>query len=229
MSIAFGARVPVLDGNVERVLARFSGLEGDPKRVEGRRKLLTLAESLLDEDRPGDSNQALMELGATVCRPRSPSCSQCPLSLSCVAFREGYPEHFPLRRGNKRRVEQHQLAVVVEKKGRTLLIQRSKEADLLAGLWEIPWVPWSERSAAERKLKARYGGRWHLEESRGWVRHSITFRDIRLEVYRGRLSSKSEVAESRSAAWVARADVERLAVSTLVEKVLRQADSSDSD
>ena len=73
-SICFGAKQPVLDGNVERVLSRVIGLGQDPKKAAGRRTLLRVAESLLDDERPGDSNQALMELGATVCRPRAPRC-----------------------------------------------------------------------------------------------------------------------------------------------------------
>ena len=91
-SIAFGEVVPVLDGNVERVLSRCLAQAEDPKRSRPRRRLRQAAAELLDPRRPGDGNQALMELGATVCRPTSPNCPVCPLAPDCRAHAEGDPE-----------------------------------------------------------------------------------------------------------------------------------------
>ena len=79
-SIAFGEAVPVLDGNVERVLSRYVALSEDPKRRAHRNTLLALAAEILDRERPGESNQAMMELGATVCTPRRPQCGSCPIA-----------------------------------------------------------------------------------------------------------------------------------------------------
>ena len=226
MSIAFGAVVPVLDGNVERVLSRLVGLEEDPKKASGRKTLLKAAEDLLDADRPGDSNQALMELGATVCRPRNPKCSLCPLLGSCVAFLEGRQESLPIRSDAKVKVEERRIAVVVEQGGRTLLVRRSETSAVLAGLWEIPWGPWSKRPTVERELEFRLGGRWHLEQSCGWVRHTITFRDLHLEVFKARLSSTGEVGERTGSGWFSRAEIDGLATSTLVDKILDRARKS---
>ncbi|MHC4846302.1 MAG: A/G-specific adenine glycosylase, partial [Planctomycetota bacterium] len=84
-SIAFGEAIAAVDGNVERVMCRLGAIEGNPKQAVARRAIRDLAEALLDADRPGDFNQALMELGATVCRPTSPDCGRCPLSADCRA------------------------------------------------------------------------------------------------------------------------------------------------
>lgn len=94
-SIAFGLRVPLVDGNVERVLTRVLALGGDPRSAETRKVLWSTAAQLADHQRAGDVNQALMELGATLCAPTSPRCLLCPLRSHCAAFRAGEPERYP--------------------------------------------------------------------------------------------------------------------------------------
>ncbi len=94
-SIVFGAREPAIDGNVMRVVARLLVLEEDPKNNAGFQAIETRARDLLDSERPGDSNQAIMELGATICRPRKPLCSTCPLEEGCLATATGEPERYP--------------------------------------------------------------------------------------------------------------------------------------
>lgn len=221
VSIAFGARVPAIDGNVERVLSRFEGIAEDVKRVRGRRRVEAAAEQLLDEKRPGDSNQAIMELGATVCRPQKPSCPLCPLSSECFAYREEAVSSLPHTRRKRRMIREKRLGVVVEAAGRTLLIRRPEEVGVLAGLWEIPWIPWVEPDGAPVGLASRYGGDWSLDSRCGLVRHAITHRDIRLEVWKGRLSAEDFVAEGSSARWFGRNEMKSVATSSLVEKILR--------
>ena len=147
-SISFGRREPAVDGNVERVVSRLHAIGGDIKKDEGRKSLLDCAMRLLDERRPGDSNQALMELGATICRRRNPDCSICPLSVECVAFSQGTMELFPSATTHRQKVQQRHLGVVVEESGKILLFRRSDGAALLAGLWEIPWIPWAKGDGA---------------------------------------------------------------------------------
>jgi A/G-specific adenine glycosylase len=216
-SIAFGIPEPVLDGNVERVVARLLALEGDPKSGAVRRRLLAAAGGLLDPARPGDSNQALMELGATLCTPRRPKCLLCPLAKGCRGAATGDLERYPTPR-RRREVEHHLLVVaVVEEKGRVLLFRRSDESGLLAGTWEIPWV---ESAEPESALAARYGGRWLLGPVATRVRHGITYRDIEVEVHRARLLSGEEVAEGPEAGWFDAAGRAALPLSSLVGKVL---------
>lgn len=219
-SIAFGVAVPVLDGNVERVMARWRALAGDPKRGALRRELLAAAAELLDPDTPGDSNQAIMELGATICSPRRPNCAGCPLRPSCRASAEGDPEAFPSPRPERQTIrEARVLALVADDAGRVLLFRRSDEEELLAGTWELPSARAGRRMAAE--LGETYGGRWELGELAGVVRHGITFRSLELSVRWARVSSAAgEVAEGPEAGWFAPLDVAALPHSAMVDKAL---------
>lgn len=154
-SIAFGARVGAVDGNVRRVLSRLH----DEATLSPRR-LRALADGWVDMERPGDWNQALMELGATLCSPRSPGCGECPLSRWCRARAAGTVEERPAP-GRAQRVPRVTLAtaVLVDARGRGLLVRRH-EGGLLGGLWAFPdrEVP-SEATAAELVRAARRAAR----------------------------------------------------------------------
>ncbi len=222
-SIAFGVAAPVLDGNVVRVVSRLEGYAGGAERAAGRRRLAGAAARLLDPRRPGDSNQALMELGAVICRPRAPRCPDCPLAAGCVALAEGEPERYPPPRARRPTERLRRLSALVEDGSRVLLVRRAADSELLAGFWEVPWVEWSRPRAAERRLAERYGGSWRLGPSRGWLRHGITFRALELEVREARLVERGAVEERGEAGWFGREEIARLAVSSLVRKILAQA------
>lgn len=229
-SIAFSVVVPVLDGNVERVLARQLALRADPKTPAARRALLAAAGELLDPNRPGDSNQALMELGATVCAPRQPRCHHCPLAPGCAARRQGNPESYPLPRRRRETVRERRLLVLIEERGRVLLFRRHPESAVLAGTWELPWVELegetdaiADRGAIEQRLGERYGCRWRLLERLGEARHSITFRAISLEIHRAEIADAGELREGPEAGWFGREERRTIPVSSLVEKAIRAA------
>ncbi len=232
-SIAFGESVPVVDGNVERVVARRLALAEDPKRAAARRLLREAAGALVDPARPGDSNQALMEVGATICTPRRPRCLLCPLASGCRAREEGDPERYPVAR--KRRAPERVRRVVawVERDGRHLLFRRPGGEELLAGFWELPW--WepaasgpksaldrpAARAAVEGDLGRRYGGRWQLGEAVGRARHSITYRAFELEVRRASVARGGEVvAEGPEGRWFSAEELESVPTSSMVGKVL---------
>jgi A/G-specific adenine glycosylase len=137
LSIAFGADLPVIDGNVNRVLARLFTLEMDPKSTQGRRKIQETAERLLAHGRAGDYNQAIMELGAMLCTPRKPKCLLCPVSTFCQAYAKGEQDKFPIKGAKKERPHIH-IAVGMVWNGDRLLIDRRRETDMLGGLWEFP-------------------------------------------------------------------------------------------
>jgi A/G-specific adenine glycosylase len=224
-SIAFGLHTPVMDGNVERVISRFLAQEESPKVRSARVALLAKAGELLVPGRPGDSNQALMELGATLCVPKNPKCLLCPLELECAAVRVGSPERFPSPR-SKRAVESFQLlSVVVEARGKVLLFKRPESSALLAGMWEVPWVLLEGKGAetelpVEEGLANRYGGLWSLGDSLGEVRHGITFRDLQVAVRRGEVTDRGEVREGVQAGWFDEMGWRSLPTSSLVAKVL---------
>lgn len=229
-SIVYGEPVPVLDGNVERVTARLLALDGDPKRAAHRKRLRRAGAELLDPARPGDGNQALMELGARVCTPVRPKCLLCPLESGCEARRRGDPERYPRRRERRPPRRIRAVAVVAERDGRHLLFRRCEGEEVLAGFWELPWVevgasgggPGNGATPAAA-LEGRYGGRWRLGEVVGEVRHSITHRAFRIEVRRGEVAGTGEVAEAQEAGWFTREEVAALPTSSLVGKVLDAA------
>jgi A/G-specific adenine glycosylase len=222
-SIAFGVPAPVLDGNVERVLARVLALDENPRKGPGKARLLKAARELLDESRPGDSNQALMELGATVCTPRAPKCPECPLGAVCLARSADSQESYP-RLPDRRKPRLLELvALLVEADGRLLFFRRPDDSELLAGTWELPWVPAEGEGTLRERLAARYGGDWRIGETLGRVRHSITHRALTVDVRRALVSDGGSLAEGAEAGWYTPREVDGIAVSSLVGKVLRKA------
>lgn len=222
-SIAFGVAAPVLDGNVERVVSRWLAQAGDPKSGRARRLLLAAAAELLVPARPGDSNQALMELGATLCTPRRPKCLLCPLAGGCRAAAEGDPERYPAPRVKRVSEKRRLVVAVAEGNGGVLLFRRPDDSDLLAGTWELPWVP-EEAEAPEAALAARYGGTWKLAARLGDVRHGITYRDLEVAVYRAEVAGIARKAAGSG--WFDAEGREGLPLSSLVGKVLSLAASA---
>ena len=223
-SIAFGVAVPAIDGNVERVISRWLAIPGDPKLGQARHDIEKGAAELLDRERPGDSNQALMELGASVCRPRKPLCSTCPLRMGCLARSRGEPEAFPAMRVRVAPTRVRRQVAVVWNDGRLLLFRRPRTGEVLAGMWELPWVEHEEAVEVAARLEERYGGRWFVGESLGSVRHSITHRSFEVEIFDGRLEGVDEVGDGKGeAGWFTAEDVGGLPVSSLVRKVLTRA------
>jgi len=216
-SIAFGEVVPVLDGNVERLLCRRLALAEDAKRSDVRRRLEDAAAKLLDPERPGDSNQALMELGATVCVPRRPRCGSCPLARGCRGRTD--PERYPAPR-RRREVERLDWTVaLVERRGRALFFRRPEGIGLMPGLWELPNAEGTD-DLVEEALSDTYGGGWRLGEQVARVRHGVTFRSITLFVRRAVYVAGSPV-EGRDAAWLRPEDRPRYGISSMFEKVFR--------
>ena len=137
LSLAYDVPLAVLDGNVIRVLTRVFAVEADARAGRTRRALQQLADRLLDGRRPGRWNESVMELGATVCTPRSPACGRCPLQTVCQANARGTPEAFPMS-SPRRPVPHVDVAVGVVLDGNRVLIQKRPETAMLGGLWEFP-------------------------------------------------------------------------------------------
>ena len=141
-AIAFGEQAAAIDTNVERVIARVHGLR-QPSRSEIERLVL----DLMPVDRPGDFVQAMMDLGATICRPRNPRCSVCPLKTECAALLSGNPEAFPERRVRAERPHRYGLAYWIERAGSVWLVRRPAKG-LLGGMAALPGGEWSAEAPA---------------------------------------------------------------------------------
>ncbi len=190
-SLAFGRDVPVLDGNVRRVLCRLFAIADDPDRSATQRRLWALAESLLPPGRAGPFNEALMELGSLVCRPRRPACDRCPLRPFCQAHAQGIQETLPRRR-RRPPLPHYQVtaAVIQDAAGRFLITRRPADA-MLGGLWEFPGGKCldgeSLESCLRREIREELGVEIAVGERVTVVRHAYTHFRITLHAFRCRL------------------------------------------
>ena len=221
LSIAYGQAYAVIDGNVARVLARLACLDGDIHRVSYRKELEALAAHLLPHGTPGDFNQAMMELGATVCVPRRPICERCPVELFCRARQKGLETLIPGKRRKPERREVHLAVAVAESNGKVLLVR--ERGGFFSGLWQFP----SARSnngrslrTALRELLAQCGGRARVARSIGEARHSVTHHDLHLHVFRAQLEAPAAVAPTPTR-LVSLEHLERLPVSSATRKIVR--------
>ena len=220
-SIAFGEAVGVVDGNVERVLQRATG-----KRIAGE-ELWREADRLLDHERPGDFNQAMMELGATVCTPRAPACLMCPVVELC-ATRGELVLSTKADKPKKREIHYALDFRDGDGRGRVFLVQRPRNAALMAGLWELPEIETAVTHTGEKQMphfvrndkpngRANGNANYGTQEFLFTVRHSITVTDYTVHVWR------TTAPAGTSGAWVASDRLKRVALTGLARKALRKA------
>ncbi len=206
LSQAFDRRLPILEANSRRVLARLFGRTGDPSRGPEQRWLWAAAEALLPARRAGDFNQALMELGALVCTPDAPRCDECPLAADCAARRLGRQASIPARTPPPEPVAVSEAAVVLRRGNEVLLVQRPPEGRW-ASLWEFPHGPLAPGetadAAAARLLTELTGFRGRLGPELTVIRHGVTRFRITLVCFEAEhLSGEFRSAFYRQAAWL---------------------------
>ena len=220
-AIAFDQKANVIDGNVERVVARLFAIETPMPKA--KRELRDRAESLLPSARFGDYAQVLMDLGATVCTPRNPKCDVCPWPKACAACAQGDSESYPRREAPKAKPTRRGLAFVVfDRQGRALIRKRETEG-LLAGMMEVPSTPWGEgkrpslmRAEGFAPLKAD----WKV--LKGTVYHSFTHFDLELGIAVARIATKGKIKGQ----WVAPENWATEALPRIMHKVLGFAQGS---
>jgi A/G-specific adenine glycosylase len=236
LSIAFGAKHAVLDGNVLRVLARLGAIRGDLRQSRRWQSLQKTAGELGDPKSPGDWNQAMMELGATLCTPRAPQCLLCPVAKFCRARQLGDPESFPEKQ-NKREAVQIVLAAAVlcTPRGQTLLLPPPGKktankpaaddvATLVSRLWHFPTVAIRKDALAELQnsladfLPVRNGE--HQLEPLAKVRHAVTYRNVTVLPFR---IAVAKIPHIRGAKSIRLEDFASVPVSNLTQKIARAA------
>ncbi len=221
-SIAFDRPVPALDGNGIRVLSRILELREDVSRPAVQQRLWDAASALAMGPKPGDLNQALMELGATLCTPRAPRCQACPVREHCAAQRRGNPERLPIKapRRTARRVEA--CAGLLLRRGRALLVQRPA-GGLLGGLWELPGGDLARGETPEQALRRAVRERVGLELASarhvGSVDHVFTHLRLELHLFRcGELRGRTRISDYQSHRWLPEARLLSLPHAALLAK-----------
>ena len=240
-SIAFGRREPVLDGNVVRVLCRLFRVGGDPRRASVREGLWLLAERLLPKAGAGEFNQAVMDLGATVCVPSPPRCEACPVERVCEARRRGMERRLPRRPPRRTLPHQTIVAGVIWKRGRVLIGRRRPEG-LLGGLWEFPGGkvrPGESLPAAlRREIREEAGIEAEVQAPLVTVRHAYSHFRITMHVFECRyVSGRPQPRECAAVRWVPPATLDRYAwpranrkvLEALMERVHRPVPVESSD
>jgi len=145
LALAFDQRHPILDGNVKRVLSRFSAIAEDPGRSQVQRRLWAIAEHLTPERKVASYTQAMMDLGATICTRANPQCQRCPVRNDCKAYALGRPEDFPGRREKKALPIRHARFAILQNPAGEVLLQRRPPVGVWGGLWSFPQCPMHER------------------------------------------------------------------------------------
>ncbi len=222
LSIAYDAPHAVLDGNVARVLARIGALRGDLRAPATWRKLEATAQDLLAVNASGNWNQAMMELGATVCTPKSPRCTECPVGKWCRARKLGIAGELPSARKKRATVEVTlAAAVLLDPRGRTLLVrQPDSDGALFSRMWQFPALETTGTDALAVLVS-------HLREKFGvavktdltplaTARHAVTFRNIRLQPYLIRVARLPHFTGARI---VALTQIRRLPISNATQKI----------
>ena len=178
-AIAFDAPANVVDGNVERVVARLFAVETSLPAAKA--ELTRLAGTLVTAERPGDWAQAMMDLGATICRPGAPLCTDCPLTDECLAKATGAPETYPRRAAKAARPHRHGAVFRLTHAGAVALVRRPPKG-LLGGMLALPTTPWRAApfSDAEALALAPHAGQWRIA---GQVEHVFTHFSLTLAVY----------------------------------------------
>jgi A/G-specific adenine glycosylase len=226
-AIAFGRRAVVVDGNVERVVARLFAVADPPPR--GKRLMRAHADALTPEARAGDFAQAMMDLGATICSPRKPVCALCPWNEGCAAFARGDAGTFPRRTPKREGALRRGAAFVARRADGYLLLRTRLSNGLLGGMTEVPTTAWSadfDEGAAlknapifSRQLGGESGMAWR--RMAGVVRHVFTHFPLELSIYVADVAAGTPAPEG--ARWAKMSELGGEALPSLMRKVVAHA------
>jgi A/G-specific adenine glycosylase len=217
-AIAFGKRAIVVDGNVERVVTRLFTIEEPMPRAKPLVREKT--DGLTPQKRAGDFAQAMMDLGATLCTPRRPACSLCPLSEECQARAEGRPEEFPVKAPKAERPSRMGAAFFLRRKDGAVLVRTRPPKGLLGGMTEIPGTEWSKDfKLADALHSAPVEAKW--KKLPGHVEHVFTHFALRLTIF----VASTQVKAPKGARFVKDALLDDEALPSVMRKVIEHARS----
>ena len=215
-AIAFGRKTLPVDGNIARILARLIALEEPIARA--RAEIASVAGALAPDERAGDFAQALMDIGATLCRPRAPACGACPLAPDCAAFRAGTPEAYPRRAENKARPSRRGAVFFARRSDGAFLACRRPPRGLLASTIELPGTPWTSKGSDGGLAEAApVSARWRRLP--GEVGQVFTHFALSLTVY----AAEFDGAAPAGCFWVEPEAVAAAGFSSMMRKAVEHA------
>jgi A/G-specific adenine glycosylase len=217
-AIAFGQRAVVVDGNVDRVIARIFALETPLPTVKP--EIRRLAALLTPETRAGDYAQAMMDLGATVCTPQSPTCQDCPVQRFCQAFGTGAAGQYPRKSPKATRPIRRALAFLLQDADKRIWVRRREARGLLGGMLEVPSTDWLEQPAYPTLSAAPFPAAWTILD--GEVRHVFTHFELRVQVA---LGCQGQGAPN-DGFWLADKEIAQAALPTVMKKIIRHGQGS---
>ncbi|MGO4832813.1 A/G-specific adenine glycosylase, partial [Rhizobiaceae sp. 2RAB30] len=210
-AIAFDRPAAVVDGNVERVVTRLRAIA--TPLPEAKRQIRMIVADLLPVARPGDFAQATMDLGATICTPRRPSCMLCPLNADCAALSAGDPELYPVKAPKPEKPQRHGAAFVAIGQGGKILLRKRAESGLLGGMSEVPTTGWTARFDGDTTTReAPFPADWRKA---GSISHIFTHFALELLVYRAEAGGRAAPAGHR---WARIEDIHDEALPTVMKK-----------
>lgn len=212
-SIAYDTRAPILDGNVMRVLCRLDRIETDPRDRTTQQHLWRRAEHILPSRAAGDFNSALMELGATICTPRAPSCLLCPVRRHCRARAEGVQDTIPPIRKTAPTPMYRRRVFVIEHNGRFLMQQRPPRGRW-AGMWQFVTVECDNAMVGDAEIAAHTGLRVRRTQRLGEVKHALTHRRYTFEVFHCQATETRITGSSgESPRWLTTTQIDQIPLS----------------
>jgi A/G-specific adenine glycosylase len=220
-AIAFDERASAVDGNVERVISRLFAIE--TPLPDAKAEINLRAAALVPGQRPGDYAQAMMDLGATVCTPRSPRCVICPLVAGCEARKRGIAEELPRRAAKALKPTRRGLAFVLTRRDGAVLLRKRPPRGLLGGMDEVPSSDWREGvlSVTEALKQAPVPARWKVLE--GGVRHTFTHFHLELAVAHAAAATSGLARLAPGSAWCTIDQMTERALPTVMRKVIAHA------
>lgn len=215
-SLSYGVQASILDGNVKRVYCRYFGIEGYPEQSSIKKRLWEIADAQVPANESGRYNQALMDLGATVCTPKSPRCEACPLMSSCKALAQGMTQHLPTPKPKKERPHWYFLTLLLEDPQGRILLQEQGEKGLWRKLWMPPFVQlgsssdavfdsachWLDTSDLQKRVSAMGLNDAVLRsickqaEQQDWVVHELTHRKMHFKTLHHRWTGEVQSQEA---------------------------------
>jgi len=219
LSQAWGDAFPILDGNVKRVLARVFGIEGWPGTPAIEKRMWSIAQGLLPEDRLADYTQAQMDFGATLCTRHDPACVLCPLQRDCVALRDGRTAELPTPKPGKPLPERSAVMLVLRDTQDRVLLHRRPPTGIWAALWSLPEAP--DHADARRWFETRIVGDYDAGSALNEVQHGFTHYRLRIHplAWRG-VAMRDSIGDDEAMRWVSHEELRTLGIPAPIRTLL---------